>query len=64
MLRYHISMKPPPDNPEFRRFTRAMKTIMGVSKADLQKQLAEEKKGKRTKSSASPAPASSSTPAN
>jgi uncharacterized protein (DUF2384 family) len=31
-LRYDTPMKPPPDNPEFTRFTEAMRHIMGVSK--------------------------------
>jgi hypothetical protein len=30
-------MKPPPDTPEFTRFTEAMKQIMKVSKVELQK---------------------------
>jgi hypothetical protein len=60
-------MKTPPDNPEFARFTEAMKTIMGVSKAELQERLKAEKatkKGKRSKASpsASPSVVSSSTP--
>jgi hypothetical protein len=64
-LEYHIPMKPPPDNPEFRRFTQAMRTIMGVSKAELQERLKADKaakKGKRIKP-ASPSPVSSSTSA-
>ena len=61
-------MKTPPANPEFARFTEAMKTIMGVSKAELQERLKAEKaakKGKQSKASspsASPSVVSSSTP--
>jgi hypothetical protein len=36
-------MKKPPDNPEFARFTEAMRHIMGVSKATLKKREAAEK---------------------
>ena len=57
-------MKKPPDNPEFARFTDAMRQIMGVSKTELQRRIEAEKtekKGKRIKSSASPVPASPST---
>jgi len=42
-------MKPPPDNPEFARFTEAMLHIAGVSKAELQRRIEDEKKGKQTK---------------
>jgi hypothetical protein len=35
--RYHKPMKKPPDNPEFARFTSAMRHIMSVSKAELQR---------------------------
>jgi hypothetical protein len=54
-------MKKPPDNPEFARFTSAMRHIMGVSKAELQRRMEAEKKEKRSKASASPSAASSST---
>jgi hypothetical protein len=37
-------MKPPPKNPEFARFTSAMRKIMKVSKADIQTAMAEEKR--------------------
>jgi hypothetical protein len=57
-------MKAPPDNPEFVRFTKAMKKIMGVSKAELQRRIEEDKKGKRPKRPASPGSASSSTSVN
>jgi hypothetical protein len=43
-------MKKPPDNPEFARFTEAMRHIMGVSKATLREREEEsKKKGKRAK---------------
>jgi len=54
-------MKKPPDNPEFARFTRAMRRIMGVSKVEVQRRMEEEKKRKRSKTSASPSVAASST---
>jgi hypothetical protein len=59
-MRYDDRMKPPPDNPEFRRFTSAMRTIMGVSKAELKKREEAQKKRKRPKTSASPGSVSSS----
>jgi len=34
-LRYDKHMKRPPDNPEFARFTQAMRHIMGVTKVEL-----------------------------
>jgi hypothetical protein len=54
-------MKKPPDNPEFVRFTSAMRTIMKVSKVELQRRIEAEKEGKRSKASASPSVASAST---
>jgi hypothetical protein len=42
-------MKPPPDNPEFARFTEAMRHIAGVSKAEIQRRMEDEKKGKQAK---------------
>jgi hypothetical protein len=40
-------MKKPPDNPEFARFTDAMKTIMKVPKTEIQKESAPQKKPKK-----------------
>jgi hypothetical protein len=60
-VRYHNGMKPPPDDPQFRKFTDAMRTIMSVSKTELKKREAEEKKEKQP-SAASPDSASSSKP--
>jgi hypothetical protein len=40
-------MKTPPDNPEFARFTEAMKTIMKVPKTAIQKTEASRKKPKK-----------------
>lgn len=37
-------MKIPPDNPEFARFTEAMKTIVKVSKVELQRRMEAEKR--------------------
>jgi len=50
-------MKKPPDNPEFAKFTAAMRHIMGVSKTEMQRRIEDEKKEKRVKTSASPVPA-------
>ena len=36
-LRYDTAMKTPPDNPEFAKFTEAMRTIVKVSKVELQR---------------------------
>lgn len=36
-------MKPPPDDPEFQRFTQAMREMMKVSKVELQQRMAEQK---------------------
>jgi hypothetical protein len=47
-------MKQPPDNPEFARFTDAMRTIVKVSKVEMQRRIEAAKKGKRLKTSASP----------
>jgi hypothetical protein len=41
-------MKPPPDTPEFARFTAAMREIMKVSKAEMNKRIAEEKRKPKT----------------
>jgi hypothetical protein len=38
-LRYDNAMKPPPDNPEFARFTEAMRVIVKVSKVELQRRV-------------------------
>jgi hypothetical protein len=54
-------MKPPPDNPEFARFTSAMRDILKVSKIELNRRIEATKKGKRSKVSASPGSAVSST---
>jgi hypothetical protein len=53
-------MKPPPDTPEFAKFTNAMRGILAVSKTELQKRIAAEKREKRSTSSASRDSASSS----
>jgi len=36
-------MKTPPDNPEFAKFTEAMRTIVKVSKVELQRRMEAEK---------------------
>ena len=63
-VRYDKPMKRPPDNPEFRRFTDAMRTIMSVSKTELKKREEAEKKEKQAKRPASPSVVSSSTSVN
>jgi hypothetical protein len=62
-LRYDTPMKQPPDNPEFARFTAAMRTIVKVSKTELNRRIEATKKGKRSKVSASPDSAVSSSAA-
>lgn len=57
-------MKPPPDNPEFRKFTSAMRTIMKVSKVELKRREEAQKKRKRIRASASPGSVSSSSAVN
>ena len=42
-LRYDTPVKTPPDNPEFARFTEAMKKIVKVSKVELQRRMETEK---------------------
>jgi hypothetical protein len=42
------AMKKPPDNPEFRRFTNAMRDLLKVSKTELQRRMEDEKTAKRT----------------
>jgi hypothetical protein len=54
-------MKTPPSNPEFARFTRAMRDIMKVSKGELQKRIeAQKESGKRLSKGASLGSAASS----
>lgn len=54
-LRYDNAMKTPPENPEFARFTEAMRKIMKVSKVELQKR--DKEWGHRTRPRVSPAAA-------
>jgi hypothetical protein len=56
-------MKPPPDNPEFAKFTDALSKIMRVSKVELQRRIEEEKQEKKAKRSASRAAGASPTSA-
>jgi len=42
-------MKKPPDNHEFRKFTQAMRHIMGVSKVELQRRIEADKAEKKAK---------------
>jgi hypothetical protein len=46
---YHSPMKPPPSNPEFARFTEAMKTILRVPKAEITKRVEAEKTPRKPK---------------
>jgi len=48
-------MKPPPDNPEFARFTEAMGTIMKVSKVEINRRIKAEKRKPRTSAVRAPA---------
>jgi hypothetical protein len=46
-------MKQPPNNPEFARFTGALRDILKVSKTELNRRIEEDKK-RKSKTSASP----------
>jgi len=47
-VRYHSPMKPPPDTPEFAKFTEALKQVLSVSKTEMQERIeAQKKSGKR-----------------
>jgi len=50
-------MKPPPDNPEFRKFTAAMRKIMKVSKTEMTRRIEAEKQLRPSTSRASAASA-------
>ena len=63
VTRYHNAMKPPPDNPEFTRFTGAMRDILKVSKTEMNRRIEAEKK-RKSKTSASPVSAVASKRAN
>jgi hypothetical protein len=54
-------MKPPPDNPEFARFTEAMRAIVKVSKTELTRRIEAEKRKPKTTSASRVSGASSST---
>jgi hypothetical protein len=56
---YYRFVKTPPDSPEFSRFTQAMRSIVGVSKVEIQKRIEAEKKRKSIKAPASLATVSS-----
>jgi hypothetical protein len=49
-------MKPPPDNPEFAKFTEAMRQIMKVSKAEVQDRMDEKKTERRARTAVSRVP--------
>lgn len=55
---YNLTMKPPPDTPEFTRFSKAVRDILKVSKGEMQTRIeAHRESGKRlSKGSASLAP--------
>lgn len=55
-------MKPPPDNPEFARFTDAMRKLMTVSKTEINRRIEAEKR--KPRASASPVSVESSKRAN
>lgn len=52
-------MKPPPNTPEFFRFTQAMRDIMKVSKTELQARMEAEKRKSKTSTSRTSAAKSS-----
>jgi hypothetical protein len=49
-LRYDTAMKTPPDNPEFARFTEAMRGMMKVSKVELQRRMEAARQTRRARS--------------
>jgi hypothetical protein len=49
-------MKPPPDNPEFAKFTEAMRSILKVSKTELNKRIEAKLRTSKSASHASAAP--------
>ncbi len=51
-IRYHRRMKPPPDTPEFAKFTEALKTMLKVSKVEMQKRIEEDKRTRTAKQQA------------
>lgn len=61
-VRYDNAMKQPPADPEFKRFTDAMRHIMKVSKVDIQKAMKAEKR--KPKNSASRVSEAAPKPAN
>jgi hypothetical protein len=44
-------MKLPPNDPEFRRFTEAMRQMMKVSKVEILRRMEQEKRGRQRKAS-------------
>jgi hypothetical protein len=46
-------MKPPPNDAEFAKFTDALRTVMSVSKVELQERMEKEKQQKAARRSAS-----------
>ncbi|HEY3706023.1 MAG TPA: hypothetical protein VGL22_13240 [Terracidiphilus sp.] len=54
-------MKTPPNNPEFSRFTEAMRTILKVSKAELNQRMKAEKRKPKGASASRVSGASSAT---
>ena len=59
-MRYDTPMKTPPDNPEFAKFTEAMRKIVSVPKAEVMRRIEErrsmdlgQKRGPKPKNSAS-----------
>lgn len=56
-------MKPPPDTPEFARFTEALKDMLKVPKSEIDARVAAEKRKRTPKPSASRASGAASTSA-
>jgi len=54
-LGYDRGMKTPPDNPEFARFTDALKTILKVPKTEMDRRIDAERTSKQSKQSESQA---------
>jgi hypothetical protein len=50
-MEYHAPVKQPPNNPEFARFTEAMRDIMKVSKTEMLKRIEAAKRKPKTSAS-------------
>jgi hypothetical protein len=52
-MRYSVTVKKPPDTPEFNRFTNAVREILKVSKTDLDRRITEDRTRRESAKTAS-----------